>query len=426
MAGSVRTTGVQPLPVGFTRQKAYWPAVTIALLIASLCLVLSQAVFPPGGPVPDSPSYTQQAIEMSHGNFVSIPWVGEVGQDPADRSGMFPSRYPPGYSFALMPFAAIAPHGEDGVAYGNAFLVWLLVVAAVACAILLGGWTAGLVALLILMTSTFIWSSAEDILSDAFGALLAVLGLLCVIGLAKAQTRRGAMCWALGLGAACGYAITTRFVLGLLLVAALIVVPWRAKWLTIIAAAPFVLALGVYQWVVFGSPLKTGYDYWLPGLAPFQIGSAFRWDLPGDSIYIHAERLNGALLSWLGLGDGPAQAVIGHTPPLITYPAVLLGLYWVFLPPFVALAGLAWLWYSRSSTSARFIALAAAFNVLVFLPYTFMGARFIAPAAVLLIVATSAGFAEVTRRLAPVFGQRSQPALVARGPADPECGPQGH
>ena len=265
------------MPPSFLRpdklSERYWLALSIAMLLAAFVLVMSQATFPPPrGPVPDAPSYTQQAVQMSQGNFISIPPVGEVGQSLGVTVGMHPSRYPPGSSAALLPFAAAPPVAEDGVSIGNAFYVWATVVIAAVCAALLAGSLAAFVAIWLLLGSTFLWSSAYIIMSDCFGALLALIVLLSIILHERMNSSRWAVACLATAGMACGYAVATRLSLIFLLPAALIVVRgWKARGIVVAASIPFLAALAVYQWRVFGSPLTTGYDYWLPGMQEFRL-----------------------------------------------------------------------------------------------------------------------------------------------------------
>ncbi len=395
------TTSAQVRPL-LQKGAPYWLALTVAALVAAFVLILSQASLPPpGDPVPDAPSYVQQAIQMSHGNFLSIPPVGEVGQDPAAKGGMFPSRYPPGYSAALAPFAAASSDAANGVSVGNAFYVWATIAVSAACAALLAGWLGAFLAVCLLLSTTFVWSSAHLVMSDCFGALLAAIGLLAVICSDKVRSPKGSVAWLVVLGAVCGYAVMTRISLIFLLPAALIVVRgWRRRGIVLASSVPFIALLALYQWRVFGSPLKTGYDYWLPGLELFRLDALWSWGLRGDAAYLHVDRLGGALLDGLGPdGQSLGMQTIGYTPPYITYPSVLLGLYWVYMPPLVVLIGVGWLWFQRMSSAARFIAFAVILNLAIFAFYAFMGARLIAPAAILLTIATAAGASELLPRL---------------------------
>ena len=104
--------------------------------------------------------------------------------------------------------------------------------------------------------------------------------------------------------------------------------------------------------------------------------------------------------------------MIGYTPPLVTYPSVLLGLYWVYMPPLFAVFGLAWLWWTRREAAARFITVVVLLNLAIYALCLFMGARFIAPAALLLTVASGAGVAVILRSLGPMLSgsSTSQPS----------------
>jgi hypothetical protein len=147
---------------------------------------------------------------------------------------------------------------------------------------------------------------------------------------------------------------------------------------------PGILVLAVFQWTTFGSPLRTGYDYWLPNLRMFEADYALRRPM-GDTPTMVGDMLNGQLLGWLcpcADDGGP----LTQLPNLLFYPAVIFGPFWIFAPPGVGLLGFAYaLWHWREP-AARFTVWLTILTWSVLAVYVFQAARLAAAPAVLLAV----------------------------------------
>jgi hypothetical protein len=87
---------------------------------------------------------------------------------------------------------------------------------------------------------------------------------------------------------------------------------------------------------------------------------------------------------------------------LLFYPALLLGLFWVFTPPLVPLAAAGYSLRQRRRESVRYLLCLVAANLLLVLPYFYTAARLVTPAASALLVLAAAGLAGLAPRLAEV------------------------
>ena len=133
--------------------------------------------------------------------------------------------------------------------------------------------------------------------------------------------------------------VTVRLALAVIPLALLIALPSRFRRRFALCAAPLVLALVAYQWITFGNPFTTGYDYYVSGRS-FSPGYAVADNPRGDGPWVFPDVLNGRLLqSACPCPLGGPQAGL---PNVWFYPAVLLGLFWVLAPPLATVPGLVW------------------------------------------------------------------------------------
>jgi hypothetical protein len=87
---------------------------------------------------------------------------------------------------------------------------------------------------------------------------------------------------------------------------------------------------------------------------------------------------------------------------LFFYPSVLLGLFWIFVPPLLPVIGLLYGWENRRELAVRFTGWLTAFSLLLFTFYFYQGARFMAAPATLLGVFASAKLAGWIQRAARI------------------------
>jgi 4-amino-4-deoxy-L-arabinose transferase-like glycosyltransferase len=321
----------------------------------------------------------------------------------------------------VLAIFVVAGHNDPSDALNGArAAAVLLVLALFAAGWALGGPLAAAVAVLVSAVSPFAENSARLVLSDAFGAALVLL-ILAVVDVAWADRTRDRVRSVLltTAGALAGFGVLTRLsAFGTLL--ALMVATRDAKMLRLVAigAAPFLIFLGSYQWVEFGSPFTSSYDFWNPNLTMHSPHFVLRERPLSEGRFIHDDRLGGTLMRWTCPCD-EVRGPMGEASNAVFYPAVLLGLYWIYFPPGFAIPGIAELLRRRKSRVGQFAALTVVFNLLLLLPYFFQGARLVAPAAYVLLAfsAVSVGRASdaILARAASIRTRSRNQGL--RGPA---------
>lgn len=330
-------------------------------------------------PFPDAAEYANSARSLAHDKgFYTFIYNGQIQ----------PPRYPPGYPMALSPFAAVGSYPRD-VQRGAKFWAMVYVLVAVVAAWTLAGPLAGAIAALFIGFSPFARDSAGLVLSDAFIAMLTVL----MLPLLRHATRSGARL----AGAASGLATIVRLTAGVNLIGLLVALP-RQRWKTVVLfALPAPVGLGLLQWLMFGSPLTTGYSYWGVASHFFSLSYATGDSVIREGPFIFPDHLNGELLNFVcpcQIG-GPQNSMSNLT----FYPALLAGLFWVFSPPLIPLLGLVYAWRRRSEAIGRFTLTVTGLSFLVLLFYHFQGTRFVAAPATLLVVLASVWLAELANRL---------------------------
>lgn len=221
-------------------------------------------------PRPDALEYEEAARSLAEGRGYRVWIAGDA----------YPPRYPPGMSLliaATLPLVGDAPGSGIRVVLASAL-------AAIAGTFVLarrtGGLAAAVVAALLVATSRLhvLWS--QTVMSDVPATVaVAWIGVWTV----SLLQRRAHLLESFALGAACGLAVWIRQPL---------VVVAAATCVTTLLLAPedfaarlrraFVTGLGViagvapFLWLnarLFGSPLRSGYDFWAPR-ATFALGHA--------------------------------------------------------------------------------------------------------------------------------------------------------
>lgn len=307
-------------------------------------------------PYTDSAQYKSAAEHLVAGDGYVIdaadPYIVRQGE------GEIRPQYPPGYSLILAGFELVG-----NIRWAPPMLAVALLMTLVAYAWRLGGVTAGGVAAVALFWSPFLVAHSRIYMSDLSAALFCVLALLAV---SFGRYRLA--------GLVAGAAVAIRFTALGPLTALLLLGPRRGR-LALGAVGPLV-ALAVFQWVAYGSPLSTGYG---SGEGYFRLEHLWRDDLAADpDLYGHE------VLAWqvpqLGL---PAD--LGLPSPVL-YGAILAGVFWMFGPPLLPLVGVVELWRQRRTVNGRLAAGVAAASVVIYLPYFYQGPRFMAPAGLILLV----------------------------------------
>jgi hypothetical protein len=318
-------------------------------------------------PFPDSHEYADAARHLAAGDGYVTTVHDNLAQPP---------RYPPGLSLVLVPFAVFGGTYPGSILAATHWLGVVYVLGAAATAWLVGGPIAAGLAAALVGTAPFAIESASLVMADALVTAITVL----VAGLLQRRT----------LAPAAVAAVLTG-VLALLRLSALAAVPALVlalpKGRLRRAAAylvPGIVALAVFQWTAFGSPLRTGYDYWLPNLRMFDAEYALRRPM-GDTPTMVGDMLNGQLLGWLCPcpdEGGP----LTRLPNVAFYPAVIFGPFWIFAPPLVGLVGFVYALLHWREPAARFSVWLTLLTCSVLAVYVFQAARLAAAPAVLLAV----------------------------------------
>jgi hypothetical protein len=393
---------------GRRRPALYWLLAVAAVAVMAWAIVptwTTNARALAQQPFPDSQEYADAARQLAEGHgYVTVvnehrtaSVVDETLTGPAFTK-RYPPRYPPGTALALSPFALVFGNFPHNVQRGSRVISSLYVVAVVAAAWLIGGPLAALIGGLFVETSPFAKAAATVILSDELAALITVVMLIVIL----LGSRRERLSAAVG-GILSGCLILVRLtgIVGLIGMLA----ASRRRWIVVAGAAPFVIGLAIYQWHTFGSPFKTGYSYWLPGLHNFEL-SYLDHPLLREGGYIYPDRLNGGLLS--SVCPCRVGGSIVSLPNYTFYPAVVLGFFWVFAPPGSVILAIIELVRRRATPGARFTVVTVVLSLVLLIPYFYQAARFMAPASSLLLIYGAAGLAWIVVKLATLaFGDRA-------------------
>jgi hypothetical protein len=373
----------RPDPADFQRKLA--PMLAVVTTAAALLPILFTEPRPMHlQPFPDAHEYADGARQIVSGKGY-VTYVHDSDTWPDDGQAR-PPKYPPGFSLALVPFAALGTY-PDNVLGAAKWFAALYLIAAVGAAWSIGGPLAGMLAAGLIGIAPFGEQSARVLLADALGAALTVV---LVPLLNKPSDRRTAIA-----GALTGLAVLVRFSMVVNIAAVALATRGRTRRLALVSMVPALAGLLLYQWLTFGSPLKTGYGYWTPERKRFNLSHVIAWSDRAPSATF-PDIMNGKVMRWAcPCPPGGSQMAL---PNFIFYPAVLAGFFWVFSPPFVAIAGAMYLWRHRRAPPA-----AAAIWVIVLSLGLYMGnfyqsERFMAAPATLLTIFAGVALAQWAER----------------------------
>lgn len=379
----------------------HWYAVRVAFALAILAVPIgglwTATPLPPAEqPHPDAHVYADMAVQITHGHGFRTRIDEHLTfeqQRPGER--LYATRYAPGFPLALTPFVVLGTGTAADGARGARVIAIAALVTVFVAGYVLAGPEAAAIAALVSWASPFFERSARLVMSDAFGALLAVAIVICLVAARAARVgSRGRDALVVLAGLCGGFSVLSRvsavFVLAALAVAA---TTWRQRRLALLGALPFLVVLAGYQWAYFGHPLRSGYDEFLPGVKLFDPSYATTPNPRGDRRFVFDDKLDGLLMRWTCPCDG--QGPMGKAPNVVFYPAVLLGLYWIYFPPLLPLLGVVEVYRRRHTTAARYAGLVVVGNLALMVPYLFQCARFVAPAALVLLVYSSAWMARL-------------------------------
>ena len=333
-------------------------------------------------PSPDAQEYADAALHLAAGDgyFTSFR-----------RGEAQPPRYPPGFSAALAPFAWFGSYPAN-VQLGSKLYAMLYLVVTLVAAWAVAGPLAAAVAVALVGSSPFAVRYASLVMSDAFAAGLAVAALAVIH---RTGVRR-----LTGAGLLAGASVLVRLS-GVLTALALLLacwrrVGWRGRMVLAAGAGLGALLVALQQWWSFGSPLMTGYQYWLPEVRSFGLGYPLDPQIRRDGSGVVADSLDGALLRWACPCPEDDPLLAFRAP--IFYPLVLLGLFWIFVPPLTTIPGLIEVWRRRHEPGPAYALWLTALTLLLQLFYWYLAARFMAGPATLLAIYTGAAVARWAER----------------------------
>jgi hypothetical protein len=312
------------------------PALEAAGLAAALALAWTLRATTPDAvedlrPRPDAVEYEEAARHLVRGDGYWLVIAGE----------RYPPRYPFGMSALIAP-ALVVLGDEPGTgvaavrvaAAAGTVATWALARAA-------GGPAAAFGAALLFATAPLHVRLSKLVLSEVpSAAAVAVVALLCL----RAASRGTVGAW-LAAGAGVGLAATLRLSNVLLLVPAAAVILTGRRRVASLAALGAGALLGVapllvQQWLALGSPLATGYAYWLPG-TPF-FGAAHVLGPPAGGGMEPNALFYGAALAGARTSYGPGVALLvaaglvlglrrgGRARTLALFAATFVAALWAF------------------------------------------------------------------------------------------------
>ena len=329
-------------------------------------------------PSPDAQEYADAARHLAAGEgyFVTIR-----------RGEVQPPRYPPGFSLALAPFGWFGSYPAN-IQLGSKLYAMLYLVVTLVAAWVVAGPLAAAVAAALVGSSPFAVRYASVVMSDAFGAALAVAALAFI---ARPTPPRLA-----GAGLAVGALIAVRLS-GVLNLAALLAasfataghrVSWWGRMLLAGGAAVGMLLVAGQQWLTFGNPLATGYAYWLPEIRTFGLDYPLSLDSLRDGSGIVADSLDGLLVR--AFCPCPDDDPLRAFRPVTLYPLAVFGIFWIFVPPLTTIPGAIEVWRRRREPGPAYVLWLTIITVLFHLIYYYLGARFVAGPTTLLAIYSGA------------------------------------
>ena len=164
------------------------------------------------------------------------------------------------------------------------------------------------------------------------------------------------------------------------------------------------LLVALQQWGTFGTPFMTGYQYYLPDVQSFSLAYPFDLRVRRDGSGIVADSLDGALLRWAC--PCPEDDPIFSFRAVTFYPLMLLGIFWIFVPPLTTIPGMVEVWRRRREPGPAFALWLTVLTVAFHLFYWYLGARFMAAPTTLLAIYSGAWVARLVERADEVTARR--------------------
>jgi 4-amino-4-deoxy-L-arabinose transferase-like glycosyltransferase len=343
-------------------------------------------------PIPDALEYALSSLSLYQDGVFAIT-INHV---------RYPPRYPFGFPLLLMPsFAFFGPRPESAIYVSLCFSLGVVAMAVILARALFGAWAALVAGAAAAIGHAYV-TSGQQIMSDSAGAFLVLCSCAAVLRvLDRADgAKRGSLAqWALA-GTLAGLATAVNLAHIAALAGLVVAAPAlcrMARWpvrrsalaalMLVCGALPWLFAVLLYNWRTFGSPLQTGYGYWLSA----QYGSL-------------AESFSAAYLLAAPAG-GPGN--------LAFYGRLLLGLNDSFYPAafvicIVCGALVLWRGDRRQRQALLLGLLVCGSSLLLYSLYSYHYRRFILLPASWLVVIGAGGLQAVGRRLWIADGPRKR------------------
>jgi hypothetical protein len=179
----------------------------------------------------------------------------------------FPPAHGFGMALLLMPAYVLSGH-----AFGNGiYAILLCALGTIALTyfigVELGGRLCGCFAALFLITNYGFWQYAQKIMTDVPSAFLTIAALALLLSI-RDRKRSDLVCFAVG--AIVGFAVSIRYD-NILAIAPALLLLWegsrterlRRGAFVILGLVPWMISIAVYHQIRFGSPLRTGYSWYV-------------------------------------------------------------------------------------------------------------------------------------------------------------------
>jgi 4-amino-4-deoxy-L-arabinose transferase-like glycosyltransferase len=370
----------------------------LALLLSFELLLIVRTGFAAGQelwPMPDGVEYTAIAVNLDRGLGPVLHFGGNT----------YPARYTIGYPLILAAAYPLLGHRPERLCLVTA----LTALVAMAGLYILTLWAfdrpSAILAGLLLATSPRFLGSSTYILSDVPALAVVVLAVLAFLYAEERESLGASALCGLLAGLAVTIRVTNAAILAGMLAAALLVQPRRLRFAQLMAfAIGFIAFPGLQAWInlhYLGSPLSTGYAFWLPEyhssvFGAFELRFLF---VPSGTAYQQGNLVTYAI-AMLGL-DGILGKLIVNTEL-----QSLVHAHYAFYPfPVAVFAGLGVFFALRrkgNATTMRAMYLGLGFLaalLLIYLPYSGIDLRYILPALFIVFAAAGYGLVRANRRL---------------------------
>jgi Dolichyl-phosphate-mannose-protein mannosyltransferase len=386
-------------------------AVLLALLLGFALLQIGNTGLANGQelwPMPDAVEYAATAVNLNSGLGPVLHFGGIT----------YPSRYTIGYPLMLAAVFPILGHRAERLCLVTALTALFAIAGLYLLTLFAFDRPSAISAGLLLATSPHFLGLSTCVMSDVPSlAVLVFTALAFLYAAEKGSLVASAFCGLLA-GLAIVVRVTNGAMLAGMLLAALLVQPRRLGFAQVMAfamgCAPFAVVQALINLHYFGSPLRSGYLFWLPeyyssDFKPFKLSYLL---VPPDPSYRHGNFVAYAI-AMLGLDGILGQLDVGtelrtlfHWRFAGTKLQTLVRARYALYPfPVVVFAGLGVFFALRgkrkaSTMRAVYLGLGFLASLLaIYLPYFCVDPRFILPALFIVFAAGGYGLVSANRKL---------------------------